>query len=228
MISCEILMPADLCHIISIRFNCISGRNFIDKTAWQNYNTNMPKKAEKVSKKKYNLEWNQIQLKIAKLLIDGKKTPSQVISMGFSHYPAYHVKDCLDHGTKPPSLDDAYIASAPLPTSWEDMKKKPKGLKTGSDKPKDKELTPAKTGKSTKDDGQKEMTPGSIRFVGIRVDCQFTPIMYLAKQAAAEEWNWPPNMPLEDFLDTVLYWFFKDRGITLQGYVVDEEIKQGA
>ena len=66
-----------------------------------------------------------------------------------------------------------------------------------------------------------------VRFTGVRIDCEYTPIMYIARQAAAEEWNWSPDIRFEDFLDTILYWFFKDRGITLQGYIVEEEQGNG-
>jgi hypothetical protein len=33
-----------------------------------------------------------------------------------------------------------------------------------------------------------------------------------------------PGIRFEDFVDTILYFFFKDRGITLQGYIVDEKV----
>lgn len=49
-----------------------------------------------------------------------------------------------------------------------------------------------------------------------------TPIMITAKEAAVREWGWEREMPFEDFLDTVLYHLFKDRGIILQGYIVEE------
>ena len=64
-----------------------------------------------------------------------------------------------------------------------------------------------------------------IRFQPHVFNCTFTPIMYIARQAATEQWGWNPNIAFEDFIDTILYHFFKDRGITLQGYIVDEEVE---
>lgn len=65
---------------------------------------------------------------------------------------------------------------------------------------------------------------GYIGFAAIQLKCQYTPIMYMARVAAEEKWGWSGKMAIEDFFDTVLYHFFKDRGITLQGYIVDEEV----
>lgn len=62
-----------------------------------------------------------------------------------------------------------------------------------------------------------------VRFHPHVINCTFTPIMYIARQAAAEQWGWSPDIAFEDFIDTILYHFFKDRGITLQGYIVDED-----
>ena len=64
-----------------------------------------------------------------------------------------------------------------------------------------------------------------IKFQPHVFTCAFTPIMYIARQAATERWGWNPNIAFEDFIDTILYHFFKDRGITLQGYIVDEEVE---
>lgn len=70
-------------------------------------------------------------------------------------------------------------------------------------------------------------TPGGIiRFTPMTITCEYTPIMYVARQAAAELWGWPSDLPFEDFCDTILYYFFKDRGVTLQGYIVDEEVEK--
>lgn len=80
------------------------------------------------------------------------------------------------------------------------------------------ELTPTPKGNDKK-------PTGIVRFVASRIDCEYTPIMIIARQAAVEEWNWDPNMRFEDFVDTIFYHFFKDRGITLQGYIVDEKVE---
>lgn len=57
------------------------------------------------------------------------------------------------------------------------------------------------------------------------VTMEYTNIMVMAQEAAKNEWNWP-DMNFTDFVDTVLYKFFKDRGIILEGYVVEDK-KEG-
>jgi len=49
----------------------------------------------------------------------------------------------------------------------------------------------------------------------------FTPTMRLAKVASIREWSWN-DMPWADFFDTCLYILFKEHGITLAGYIVQE------
>ena len=66
-----------------------------------------------------------------------------------------------------------------------------------------------------------------IRFQPHVITCPLTPIMATARQAAIKEWNWPSDIRFEDVIDTILYHFFKDRGITLQGYIVEEEQGKG-
>ena len=50
----------------------------------------------------------------------------------------------------------------------------------------------------------------------------YTPILRSAFEAAMRVWGWRPDMPLANFLDTVIYNFFKEHGITLAAYVVEE------
>lgn len=52
----------------------------------------------------------------------------------------------------------------------------------------------------------------------------YTPIMRVAQDAAVKYFGWRPDMPFENFIDTVLYLFFKEKGITLVGYVVDDSL----
>jgi len=64
------------------------------------------------------LEWNQLQLKIAKLLIENKMTPKQIAATGLCKYGvAYKIKQHIKKGEKPHSLDDDFIAKAPNPDS---------------------------------------------------------------------------------------------------------------
>lgn len=63
-----------------------------------------------------------------------------------------------------------------------------------------------------------------IRVVPRVFTIDYTPIMRMAQDASIEFFDWRPDMPLENFLDTILYMFFKEHGITLCGYIVDESI----
>lgn len=58
--------------------------------------------------------------------------------------------------------------------------------------------------------------------------CDYTPVMRAAQVAAQELWGWP-EMDFSDFLDTILFHFFDDRGIKIGGYYVvkEQSEKQG-
>jgi len=65
-----------------------------------------------------------------------------------------------------------------------------------------------------------------IRFVPRIYTVDYSPIMRGAQDAATKVWGWRQDMPLGNFLDTVVYNFFREHGITLAAYIVeDEEIK---
>jgi hypothetical protein len=59
-----------------------------------------------------------------------------------------------------------------------------------------------------------------VKFVPRVLVSSFTPIMLSGKQAAEQIWGWRPDMPFENFLDTVIFHFFRDRGIELASYIV--------
>lgn len=61
-----------------------------------------------------------------------------------------------------------------------------------------------------------------IRFTPRVFTCDYTPIMRTAQEAAVREWGWNSNMKFDNFLDTILHTFFKDRGIILTGYVRED------
>lgn len=62
-----------------------------------------------------------------------------------------------------------------------------------------------------------------VKFVPRVFTCDYTPVMRAAQEAAIREWGWRSDMPLDNFLDTVLHIAFKDRGIILAGYIVERE-----
>lgn len=54
----------------------------------------------------------------------------------------------------------------------------------------------------------------------------YSPIIRMAQAAAIKYFGWRPEMPLGNFIDTVLYLYFKEKGITLCGYIVDDELAE--
>jgi hypothetical protein len=63
-----------------------------------------------------------------------------------------------------------------------------------------------------------------IRVVPKTFTMDYTPIMRAAQDAATKFFNWRQDMPLENFLDTCLYLFFLEKGVTLCGYIVDKSL----
>ena len=57
--------------------------------------------------------------------------------------------------------------------------------------------------------------------------CALTPIMQIGLSAAVREWDWAEDTLFEDFLDTIIYHFFQERGIILSGYVVEHNNGNG-
>jgi hypothetical protein len=47
-------------------------------------------------------------------------------------------------------------------------------------------------------------------------------LLWQGREAAIREWGWPKDITIEDFLDTFIYCAFKERGIILGGYVVQD------
>ncbi|TES86930.1 hypothetical protein E3J95_00745 [Candidatus Aerophobetes bacterium] len=60
-----------------------------------------------------------------------------------------------------------------------------------------------------------------IKFVPRVFTCDYSPVMRAAQEASRKLWGWP-DMPLGDFLDTVIHMFFKSCRVTLTGYIVEE------
>lgn len=50
-----------------------------------------------------------------------------------------------------------------------------------------------------------------------------TPIMQAGYAAAVNVWGWRKDMPIENFFDTIIYNFFKEHGIQLAGYIIEDE-----
>jgi hypothetical protein len=65
------------------------------------------------------------------------------------------------------------------------------------------------------------MDANQIKFVPRVLTCSFTPIMQAAWTAAQRVWGFRPDMPWENFLDTMLVHAFSDRGIKLTSFVIE-------
>ena len=63
-----------------------------------------------------------------------------------------------------------------------------------------------------------------VRFVPRIFTCTYTPIMQAALSASVNVFHWRENMPFENFLDTVIYYYFMEHGVQLAGYIVDDDI----
>jgi hypothetical protein len=63
-----------------------------------------------------------------------------------------------------------------------------------------------------------------IRFVPRIYTCTYTAIMQAGQDAAVKYFGWRKDMPFENFIDTVTYLYFKEHGITLGGYLVDDSL----
>lgn len=61
-----------------------------------------------------------------------------------------------------------------------------------------------------------------IRLVPRIYTIDYSPIMRAAHQAVHELWGWPVDMTLGEILDTIIHTMFKDRGVTLAGYIIEE------
>jgi len=64
-----------------------------------------------------------------------------------------------------------------------------------------------------------------VKYIPRIYTTDFTPIMRAARAFVVSEWGWRPDMPLQNLIDTIFYFFFKDRGVTLAGYIINEEAK---
>jgi hypothetical protein len=65
-----------------------------------------------------------------------------------------------------------------------------------------------------------------FRVITRAMTLNFTVVMRTAYQAAHDLWGW--NMGFEDFLDTVIWRYFKRCGVTLSGYTVEETAEEQA
>lgn len=162
--------------------------------------------------------WNKQQLSIA-LELSNKLTPKEVAKkLGCGVSTVYDIQKRINDGFKP-DLSPEALNKAPNSPGFLTPGSTMHGGSSG-------ETTSKKPKEQTAEEEKKDTHPASgyIGFAAIQLRCQYTPLMYMARLAAEEKWGWSGKIAFEDFIDTILYHFFKDRGIILQGYIVEDEV----
>ena len=160
-------------------------------------------------------QWNKAQLAIA-LELSKDLTATQVAEFLDVPLPSvYKIQGAIKKGFKP-DLSPQSLANAPDSPGYMGKGGGSHG-ETLSKKDDDNEA------------GLPEKVPlqpksGFVSLGAIQIKSQYTPIMYMARLAAEDKWGWPGNLSFEDFIDTCLSHFFKDRGIILQGYIVEDDV----
>ena len=100
-------------------------------------------------------------------------------------------------------------------------KKKRPGMGSPSGRGEKKEIPPSRSTEVL-------ATAQQIRLVPRIHTMDYSPIMRAAQDAAIRFWGWRPEMPFGNFIDTILHGYFKDRGITLAGYILEESEEERA
>ena len=186
-----------------------------------------------------NLKWTKKQIEVATLLTQGMPVPDVAKSLKTSEVTVYAVKKALKNGDSP---DNAK------------QKKDKKGGK-GSKKNAVTGLTPSGLGNSSinKSSGDKEggdaksgtqdsddVSPSGIgkdeptglanatllKFVPQVLTVPFSPILWNGYMCCLQKFGWPADTPFIDVLDTAMYYFLKDRGSTVQGWIDDDAVQQ--
>jgi hypothetical protein len=188
----------------------ITGCGGIDNYLFSAYNVRMtfPK----------GLMWTPVQVEIYKLLQEGKWSFSQIQKQvgGVSLNIISRVKKSMEKGQFPPS------EKLMLEPPEEDEKNEP------SEKPvvspaQAKNVQAAYYQPSLKGVKVDPSLASFLKIIPTAVNCQLTPIMYMARNVAIKHFQWNPDMTWEDFFDTCLYYLFKHWGVVLQAYIVQEE-----
>lgn len=169
-----------------------------------------------MAKQKKGIQWTPKQQEIAGLF-DLGQTAMQLKEMGIGTELIYKVKNALDAGQRPPEPNYDNIK---VNEKGEEVKKEEKGAGSGGNGE-----NPRNSGVGAR--GAALGNASLIKLVPKIFTCDYTPIMRSARDAAIEEWGWDPEMKFEDFLDTILHTFFKDRNLILAGYTKITDAEEG-
>jgi hypothetical protein len=88
--------------------------------------------------------------------------------------------------------------------------------------------SPAATGKVENQITSNLDVAAELRLITRSYTIDYSTIMRLGRAAAYKLWRWPLSMPLGDFLDTVIYRYFKEHGVTLEGFFIEESPEEKA
>ncbi len=171
-----------------------------------------------MAKKNWKPTGNKQQLLCALYIKQGMTIEQAAEGVGISISLAQKINQALNNGWTP-DLSEGAIENAPESTGFQGGKKKSGSASVSGNSGK---------GTSTESPQKSKPAPAYVSFAAIQIKCQYTPIMYAARMCAEHKGWFPGEAPFEDFIDAVLTMFFKDRGITLQGYIEDDEVDSGA
>ena len=164
-------------------------------------------------------EGNKEQLLIALELSKGSSNKEVAAKLGAPLITVQVLHKKMTNGWEP-DLSEAAIAAAPPSKGM---------IQAGDSMVSSGETTTKKTAKKTTAEEEKK-TPspaaGYVSLAAIQIRSQYTPIMYMGRLASVDKLGWPETLTFEELTDIVYYHFFKDRGITLQGYIVDDEVNK--
>ncbi len=188
----------------------------LDKQGIIVYSLSMAKKKGPVGYKE--------QLLLALELSKGVK-PVALIKAGWSKTTVYDLVKSIKAGWSP-DLSQAAIDAAPHSPSFKENKGAAyvaqKKVSSGGDSKEN------GGGDEENPEPKKTAQPASgfVSLAAIQIRSQYTPIMYMGRLASVDKLGWPETLTFEELTDIVYYHFFKDRGITLQGYIVDDEVNK--
>jgi hypothetical protein len=174
------------------------------------------------------LKWTPAQVDAYKLLQTSKLTVRQIASqVGVSRTVVSRVNIAMKAGDVPPPEKLEGIFE-------DDIFGEPVQPSTGNEPPQSQQPAPQEKLEKynptmvsqLKGRAQHPGVASSFRFVNIPLACPITPIMLNARFVAENEWGWRKDMPWENFFDTILYLYCKAVGVTLQGYIIDEDIEE--
>ena len=164
---------------------------------------------------------NKDQLMMALELSKGQSTKVVAEKLGKPLATVQKIQTKITKGWKP-DLSAEAIASAPPSPGF-------MGTAAGKKTAEHSVTSPENPSEDGKKEPEKKTTKpqaGYLALAAIQIRSVYTPIMYMARLAAEDKWGWSGDIAYEDFIDICLYHFFKDRGITLQGYIVDDEVNK--